>query len=95
LKGFVEKFGKRGFDVVALTKYDPDNTQEKIEAYVGEHALNYTVAITDSAGYDAFGVYGIPHSALVDSKGIVRWIGNPHSLTAAKIEKVLSETAAK
>jgi hypothetical protein len=95
LKGFVEKFGKRGFEVVALTKPDPNNTQEKIEAYVIEHALNYTVVVTNADAYEAFGVWGIPHSALVDSSGIVRWIGNPHSLTEAKIEKILSETDAK
>jgi hypothetical protein len=56
--------------------------------------MDYSVAI-DTKGRMSreTGVQGIPHTVLIDPKGIVRFEGHPGYLTTAGLEKLLARYA--
>lgn len=59
-------------------------------AWVDAMGVNYPFAFAkDNALYDAIGVRGIPHAAIVDPEGNVLWSGSPYSLSNKTIKTAL------
>jgi tetratricopeptide (TPR) repeat protein len=78
------EYKDKGVTFVGFTKKDPNNTAEKVAAFVVKRGpkLGYTFAYADDAEtYDAYmkaaGQGGIPCSYVVDKDGKVAYIGHP------------------
>src|SRR5262245_51976760 len=78
------EFKDKGLTCVGYTARDPDNTEDKVTAFVKKRGpkLAYTFAYSeDRTSYDAWmiaaGRSAIPCSFVVDKKGRVAYVGNP------------------
>jgi thiol-disulfide isomerase/thioredoxin len=87
-----EKFGPRGFSIVAVTS----ESAKKTEPWVKQMKVSYAY------GYDPerrlqelFQFQGIPFGALIDPFGNVVWTGHPMRLTDEEIEKALAGSIAR
>lgn len=69
-------YGKRGLRIVGLGVTSGGDTLGKMLEAVSKHAVVYPVFFdSEGAAEKAFGLSGIPTSALIDSRKTVRWIG--------------------
>jgi len=91
------KFGPAGVTIIGLTTEDPDNTLEKVEAFVQKQGdkLAYTIGYekedrTSKAYMDAAGEGGIPTAFVIDKEGRIAWIGHP----AGDLEETLTQLLA-
>lgn len=69
-------------------------SSKETEPWVEKHGMRYPYAY--DKGERLFGKLrfdGYPSAALVDPKGIVRWVGRPQEITEAMIEEHLAKTA--
>jgi thiol-disulfide isomerase/thioredoxin len=78
------QYKDRGVTFIGYSARDPDNTEEKVSAFVTRRGpkLKYTFAYGDDhATYDAWitaaGKEGIPWAFVVDKAGRIAFIGNP------------------
>lgn len=87
-----QKYGARGFSVVAVTTEPTKKTVPWIE----KHKVEYSWG-RDASGelHRLFQVRSIPSAALIDSFGMVQWIGDPRRLREDLIEKALAEAFPK
>jgi hypothetical protein len=66
---------------------EPEETVRKMT----EPRIDYFVGIDpERHSFANLGISGIPHSLLIDPKGIVRFEGHPNYLTDARLEKLLA-----
>ena len=82
-----EKFGARGFSVVAVTSSTPKQAEPWIQKHGGKYAFGY-----DKNGelQRAFNVTGIPFGALIDPYGMIVWTGHPGRLADEVVEAALA-----
>lgn len=71
---------------LSLTYEKPEKTKRTLEKVKFS-----TIVVSDQTKEteNNFNVKGIPHTVLIDNKGIVKWIGTPMELTASLIDKLL------
>lgn len=88
LNDLQDKFKDRD-DLVflSLTYEKPEKTKRTLEKV----KFN-TIVVSDQTKQTEtnFHVKGIPHTVLIDNKGIIRWIGTPIELTALLIDKLVA-----
>jgi thiol-disulfide isomerase/thioredoxin len=72
---------------LSLTYEKPEKTKRTLEKV----KFN-TIVVSDQTKQTetSFNVKGIPHTVLIDNKGIIKWIGTPMELTASLIDNLLS-----
>src|SRR5438128_6390360 len=93
------KFKDKGLIVIGQDCWETD--ESKVQPFVKkmDDKMTYRVALDDKEGnekgkmaatwMEAAGQNGIPSAFLVDTKGIIAWIGHPMSLKEQLIEEVL------
>ncbi len=69
---------------------------EMVEKFVSEKKIQFPVAMTNQATFDAFGATSVPHFVLIDKKGVIRRIDvglDPKMLEAldVKIAEIIAE----
>lgn len=79
------------------TKENPELEYSLMESFISSMNMTWKVAFSPEGCFNAdFGVYGIPHLAIVDAKGITRYNGlRPYDAPwheAAKIDSLLKES---
>lgn len=69
-------YGPAGLRVVAIGVNQGDETRQRLAEATARHGIDYPV-LFDWEGHAArmFGVFALPSAALIDSAGIVRWLG--------------------
>ena len=72
---------------LSLTYEKPEKTKRTLEKIEFK-----TIVVSDQTKKTEanFNVEGIPHTVLIDSKGIIKWIGTPNELNSSIIEKFLN-----
>lgn len=72
---------------ISLTYEKPEKTKRTLEKV----KFN-TIVVSDQTKQteNNFNVKGIPHTVLIDNKGIIKWIGTPNELTVSLIDTLLS-----
>ena len=79
LKGLNDKYAKDGLVILGLTKTDNSQSVADIDAFVKKEKFAYPIGISEEAFNNLYyGVSAIPHTVLIDKKGILRYyeIGN-------------------
>lgn len=71
---------------LSLTYEKPEKTKRTLEKIEFK-----TIVVSDQTKNTEknFNVEGIPHTVLIDNKGIVKWIGNPYELNTSMIDDFL------
>lgn len=93
LNKFQEKFkSKKDFVFISITNEKPDKVLRTLKRI----PFN-SIVVSDQTGKtfknfigDKDGSYSIPATILIDTKGIVKWIGNPHDLNDSILEKFIN-----
>jgi len=75
-------------EIIGLT----DEPKEKVEGFVKEMGMNYTVGYGSTSGAD-YGVNGIPHAFIVGPDGLIQWDGHPMDEAFATTVTKLAATA--
>lgn len=88
LKELDEKFGARGFEIVAVS----NEAEAKIAGFVKKHSIEYGT-VRSTAAADSYGVRGIPASFLIDGEGKIVWKGHPSNVNGEMLEKYLKDIA--
>jgi len=72
---------------ISLTYEKPEKTKRTLEKVEFK-----TIVVSDQTKQTEtnFNVDGIPHTVLIDNKGIVKWIGTPNELKSSMIENLLN-----
>ncbi|WP_428225178.1 TlpA family protein disulfide reductase [Flavobacterium sp.] len=72
---------------LSLTYEKPEKTKRTLEKVKFK-----TIVVSDQTKKTEtnFNVEGIPHTVLIDNKGIVKWIGKPYELNSTMIENFLN-----
>lgn len=72
---------------LSLTYEKPEKTKRTLEKIAFK-----TIVVSDQTKKTEinYNVEEIPHTVLIDNKGIVKWIGNPYDLNSSLIEKFLN-----
>ena len=86
-----KKYGARGFSVVAVTTESAKKTLPWIE----KNGVEYTWGRDAGELHRLFQVRTIPSAALIDSFGMVQWIGDPRRLREETIEGALAAAFAQ
>ena len=86
LNELVATYGNKDTLFVSLTREEP----HIIERFLEKRPIKGGVA-TDREGamFDAYGIQSIPHTFLIDSRGLLRWHGHPNFFTAELLEEFL------
>ena len=79
---------------VVLIGVSLDRTEEDAVRYLAEARLDDMIAVWGSRTASSqvasrYAVAGIPHTLVIDPKGIVQYNGHPTRLTAERIEQIL------
>ncbi|HUU30583.1 MAG TPA: redoxin domain-containing protein, partial [Phycisphaerae bacterium] len=82
-----KKYAPQGIVFMSLTK-EPKGT---VESFARQNGMIYPVGC-GSPSSNAYGVTGIPHAVIVDTKGVVAWEGHPMSGLEEALEAQLKET---
>ena len=72
---------------LSLTYEKPEKTKRTLEKVEFK-----TIVVSDQTKKTEanFNVEGIPHTVLIDNKGIIKWIGTPNELNSSMIENLLN-----
>ena len=92
----LDHYRERGFQVVGLTANKRTQTTGDVFPFVADphYRMDYPVAVDqEERTTTAFQLTGLPSAALVDRKGLVRWVGHPNNLTEAAVQALLAEGA--
>lgn len=87
LNDLVNKFkNRKDLIFLSLTYEKPEKTKRTLEK-----VLFKTIVVSDQKKETEtnFNVDGIPHTVLIDNKGVIKWIGKPYELNSTIIEKFL------
>ncbi len=81
---------KKNLVFLSLTYENPEKTRKTLERIEFK-----TVVVSDQTKKTEknFNVRGIPHTVLIDNKGIIKWIGTPLELTDQLMEDFLNQKA--
>jgi thiol-disulfide isomerase/thioredoxin len=79
------KLHDRGLDVVGITRVTKSSTDEKVKAFLQEHAITFPIAKESGTMSDYYAVRGIPAAAVVKD-GTIIWRGHPGRLTDEMFE---------
>ena len=82
-----KKYAPQGVVFMSLT----DEPKSKVESFAQQNGMIYPVGC-GSTSSSAYGVTGIPHAVIVDTKGVVAWEGHPMGGLDKALEKQLKET---
>lgn len=108
LRGWQEKYSAEGLVVVGLTNYQgryegktlgPDDEFKKLrDEFIPKHKVSWAVGVEKNGrtAFEKYGVNGIPHVALIDRKGILRYVkvgAADYDKTEKMIQKLLAEKA--
>lgn len=108
LRDLHKEFADRGFEIVHVTRpygffaqtrgISVDDEIEKMRDFKKDHELAWPVVFTNEGPYGAYGVTGIPHLAMVDRNGRVRYVKVGFSQAMipelkSQIEKLLAESS--
>ncbi len=86
----LNELAKQFGDDVAFVGVTAEN-KSKVDAFMEKTPMEYGVAIdTSKKMQNAIRCRAIPLAMVISSDGIVRWQGNPASLTAGTIQQILS-----
>lgn len=86
----IDKYKKKGINVVGLTKVTKSATDEKVEEFIKENKITFPMGKEkDGSMSEAFAVSGIPAAALVKD-GKVVWRGHPARLNDEMLDKLLA-----
>lgn len=86
LNELVDTYGSDETLFVSLTNEEPGIVQRFLE----KRPIKGAVAVDrDGATFKAYGIRGIPHTFLIDSRGLLRWYGHPNSFTAELLDTFL------
>lgn len=89
-----DKYKERNVAFIGLTS---DENTSAVKTFLEKHGVTYPIGVHSSSSTD-YGVRGIPHVFLINTKGTVVWEGHPNSKSFEKELKKLSTsegTAAK
>lgn len=89
LPAWIERYGDRGLQVIALTRITKSATAEKVAEFIKENGLSFPIGQEDGAYAQTFGVSGIPAAAIVVD-GAVVWRGHPAKIDDALLERWLA-----
>ncbi len=81
-----EKYKDKGVLIISLS----DENDATVKPFVKQMKMKYLVA-SGSKSIDDFGVNGIPHAFLTDTKGKVIWAGHPMAGLEESIENAVKE----
>jgi peroxiredoxin len=84
-----EKHAAKGCHFFAI---NIDDKKEKLEDFLKENTISYTILYDDKNIDQAYGIRGIPHFVIIDKQGIIhaRVIGGT-SETVERIDSILKE----
>jgi len=82
-----KKYLPQGVVFMSLTK----EPKSEVESFARQNGMIYPIGCGSDSG-SAYGVTGIPHAFIVDTKGVVTWEGHPMSGLEEALEKQLKET---
>lgn len=106
MKKLYSDYKDKGLEIVGVTTYygyykqernlDKDTEFAKMKDFLGEHQLPWPVIYGDRTNFEAYGVSGIPHVAVVGKDGTVHKIKVGYSPASfaefrAEIEKLLKD----
>ena len=106
LKKTLAELGPKGLEIVGVTTYygyyeqernlSPDAEFAKMEGFLPQHGITWPVVYVDREVFNAYGVSGIPHYAVIDRSGKLKsiTIGYNESLHA-QLEKSIKEALAQ
>src|SRR3990172_4728840 len=81
-----EKFSDRNVAFLSISAED----RSVVSKFLKNHAMkSYVVLDSLRATHKAYGIEGIPQTFLIDSKGVLRWHGNPTTLTEEALSAFL------
>jgi len=88
-----EKYRKNGLEVIGVHVDDRMPSPEKVGEYLKTLGVSYTNVVSTVAVDNAFMVYAMPTTYLVDRKGVIvkRHIGYNPAKTPAELEKDIRE----
>lgn len=89
---WVEQYGGKGMQIIALTKLTKSATPESVKAFIKDNRLPFPVAQEGGALSEQLAISGIPAAALVRD-GVVVWRGHPARLTPQIVEQYLPGAA--
>ncbi len=93
MKEWKTKFGDE-LVIIGMTRLEAQTTEE-VKAFLAKNKLPWPVAIEkDPVTHKAFGVEPLPHTVLIDRKGIVRTVhvgGKGFTDLLPQIEKLIAE----
>ena len=81
------KLDKSKVEIIGLT----DEPLDKIEKFVKDMKMNYTVGYGSTSGGD-YGVTGIPHAFVIGPDGKIAWDGHPMDPAMGPLVTKLAET---
>ena len=92
----IDRINKKTID----TKGNPENEMELMKTFMKQQNMTWKVAFAKQGVYNPdYGVHGVPHIAIIDAEGKVRYNGiNPNSdpyEEAEKIDALLKEAGLK
>lgn len=94
----LQKKYRKDLVIIGVTKRDPNNSLEKVEAFVREWGdkMDYTVAFDEPGKvYEAYMTAakqdGIPTAFVIDKAGRLAWLGHPNGLDEP-LEQILAGT---
>lgn len=83
-----EEYKDKGVVIIGITQ----ESKGKVKSFMKRTPMEYIVGAGGGNTSQTYGVRGIPHAFIIDTKGIVRWNGHPMSGLGGAIEKQLKET---
>lgn len=88
LNKLAEKFASKDVVFVSITSEE----RSVVEKFLTSKTMKSSVVLDDvidglGATEKAYGVTGIPHTFLIDKKGILRWHGHPNTLSEALLDQ--------
>lgn len=81
------KYKDKGVVIIGLS----NEKASKIKDFVTDMKMTYPVGAGSQSGQD-YGVRGIPHAYVVDTKGIITWKGHPMSNLEEAIDQAIAKT---
>src|SRR5688572_26249779 len=87
-----KEYGDKGLTIIGISWEEPDLVKKFTAQWAGK--MDYTVAVdrregTKRAWFDAAKREGIPSAYIVDRKGKIAWIGNPHPRSPDNFQETL------
>jgi tetratricopeptide (TPR) repeat protein len=86
-----KRFGPQGVTFVGVTDHNRGQTPADIRKHAEEHSFGFSIFQDNGQTSLKYGVATIPHVALIDRAGRLRWSDHPNALADSTIEALLRE----